>query len=72
MADNTYFLYAVVMFLILAFGASAIAGINFLLSVAKNFVTRDWRYRWRVLILAAIVAILMLAVIINWLSAPPS
>jgi hypothetical protein len=72
MTDNTYFLYAATMLLLLAFGASAIAGMNFLLSVAKNFAIRDWRYRRLVLILALIVVALMLVVVIHWLSTPPS
>ncbi len=70
MADNTYVLYVVVMLGIVAFGASMIAGINYSLTVAKNFFYGGWRYRIGVLLVLAMFGTAMLAVIINWLTTP--
>ncbi len=72
MADNIYFLYFLVMLFIVALGASMIAGISYLLSVAKHFIHRDWKYRLRVLLALATSGAVMLAIIIHWLITPDS
>jgi hypothetical protein len=48
-----------------------IAGTNYLLSVAKIFTAGDWNYRRRVLVVPSLVAVLILAKLIHWLSTPP-
>jgi hypothetical protein len=72
MVNNVYVWYVVVMLAILAFGAATIVAINYSLSVAKNFIYRDWRYRVRVLFTLASIGAAMLAIIIHWLMTPDS
>jgi hypothetical protein len=72
MANSIYFWYVVVMLAILAFGASMIAAINYSLSVAKNFIYKDWRYRFKVLLVLAIIGAVMLSIIFHWLTTPDS
>ena len=59
------------MLLIFAFMASMIAAANFGLSVAKNFLLRDWKYRTRVLAAGTVATLVVAGVIIHWLSTPP-
>jgi hypothetical protein len=70
MANNTYALYVVVMLAIIVCGAAMIAGINYSLTVAKNFVYGTWRYRIGVLFVLAAAGAAMLAIIVHWLMTP--